>query len=60
MILTPRFDLWAKGLSASTCLPESDAPQNFPPLLFEFPFGILNLRKGQKHFVPDDEYRAAR
>jgi len=41
-------------------LPESDAGQNQIPLLFDFPFGILNVRKGQKSLLPEDEYRAAR
>jgi hypothetical protein len=40
-------------------LPESDAHQNSYPLFYEFSFGILNMRKGQKHLIPGDDYRAA-
>jgi hypothetical protein len=39
-------------------LPESDAGQNRAGLLYEFRFGILNVRKGQKHILPEEEYRA--
>ena len=39
-------------------LPESDAHQNQIPLLFEFVFGVLNVRKGEKHILLQDEYLA--
>lgn len=37
-------------------LPESDAPQNGKGLLFEFPFGILNVTKGEKRLLAQESF----
>jgi hypothetical protein len=41
-------------------LPESDAEQNQIPLLYEFSFGVLNVTKGHKQILLDEEFQTAR
>ena len=41
-------------------LPESDALQTFPPLLFEFSVGILCVRRGEKRVLLQEEFEAIR
>ena len=41
-------------------LPEPDAPQNGCPLIYEFAFGVLNVRKGEKHLLLHSDAEARR
>jgi hypothetical protein len=54
------FAALAEGLSSGNWLPDSDALQNGNGLFYEFPFGILNGRKGHKQILLEDEYKELR